>query len=375
MQTDLVTFENREAHLPALALLAESLQRHAGDARLHLPARFLPQSSRELLGRWSNVVLHADLWAEDESWNIKPFLLQHFLASGMARVTWIDADILVTSDPGRHLAALAPDEMLVAEEGYRSRFGGTVRRTDALGLPRGRDLGYTVNSCVVSVTPAHLPLLACWKGVLRSSLYLDQQNTDWQSRSPFLMGDQDVLGGLLGSADFAGVRVTRLRNGVDIAHDMLPGDYGVLARLATVRRGEPCFIHAQGRKAWLLPADAPEARSLGNQLSVYRHSARPFAGALPDRMTGWIKADGRAARISRRLFPHRPSLRGLMIGMRGSLLNGAYRTRNLFRRNGGFATTNDQMRPAPAVMPGRDPHPNTLTEPSHRAPVSADDKE
>lgn len=325
---DFLTFEDREQDLPALMLLAVSLQRHCPKARLHLPARDLGAKALDWMGRQANVVLHRDLWAEDTFWNIKPYLLEQMLARGIKRITWLDADLMLTADPSRHFD-LGDDTILVAQEGFRSRFAGTGGRTISIGRTIARELGYTVNSCVVSVTARHASLLDRWKSFLRSDLY---QTADRR----FIVGDQDVLGGLLGSDEFGQVPVAALRTGRDIAHDMLPGDFGVFQRIATLAQGEPQFVHAQGRKTWRYAPGSPDATALQSQLSLHRHWAKTHRADLPADQTGWIAQDGALSRLMIRLFPGSPSLRGLPIGLIGSTLNLAYILRNFLRRNPTF---------------------------------------
>lgn len=325
---DFLTFEDREQDLPALMLLAVSLYRVSPGSRLHIPARDLGAKALDWLGHQPNVVLHRDLWAEDTFWNIKPYLLEQMLARGLPRITWLDADLMLTADPARHVA-LPEDTILVAQEGFRSRFAGTGGRTISIGRTIARELGYTVNSCVVSVTPRHATLLDRWKSFLRSDLYSSADRR-------FIVGDQDILGGLLGSDEFGDVPVAALRTGRDIAHDMLPGDFGVFQRFATLAQGEPHFVHAQGRKTWRYAQGSTDAKAMQSQLSLHRHWAKTHRDDLPADQTAWITQDGALSRVMLRLFPKNPSLRGLPIGLIGSALNLAYILRNLLRRNPTF---------------------------------------
>ncbi len=326
---DFLTFEDREQDLPALMLLAVSLYRVSPGSRLHIPARDLGERALDWLSRQPNVVLHRDLWAEDTFWNIKPYLLEQMLARGLPRITWLDADLMLTADPAPFFHGLSDDTVLVAQEGFRSRFAGTGGRTISIGRRIARELGYSVNSCVVSVTARHTGLLDRWKSFLRSDLY---QTADRR----FIVGDQDVLGGLLGSEEFGQVPVAALRTGRDIAHDMLPGDFGFFQRVATLTNGEPRFVHAQGRKTWRYAPGSADAKSLQSQLSLHRHWAKTLRADLPADQTAWLAQDGPLSRLMARLFPRRPSLRGLPLGLIGSTLNLAYILRNKLRRNPTF---------------------------------------
>ena len=324
----------------ALMLLTISLRRSAPKSNLHIPARDMPEHTRSWFASQSNVVLHRDLWPEDTFWNIKPHLLEQLLDRGVERATWIDGDIIVTSDPAKFFRR-PETEIVVAQEGFRSRERGTGERTIAIGGRIGRELGYTVNSCIVSVTPRHRDLLNDWKLLLRSELYRNP------TRHPLLVGDQDVLGGLLGSSGYADVPVSAVRTAGDIAHDMLPGDFGVMHRIATVWTGEPAFAHSQGRKTWRMPAGSLQSRHWLNQLAMHRQWAKAFASELPKEMSQWLTCDTGFSKLMSRLFPSRPSLRGLPVGLVGSSLNCAYRVRNLFRNRARYSIGQpaDEVRP------------------------------
>lgn len=320
-----LTFESREEDLPALMLLAVSLRRCAPESLLHLPAREMSSKATGWFSEQPNVVLHRHLWAEDTFWNIKPYLLEKMLDMGFERITWLDGDIIVTSDPAE-LFRVSLETMVVAQEGFRSRERGTGERTLAIGGCIGRELEYTVNSCIVSVSAQHYKLLARWKDMLRSDLYNATPPTS------LLVGDQDLLGGLLGSVEFTEIPVIPIRTGVRIAHDMLPGDYGILHRLATIWRGEPPFAHSQGRKTWRMPAGSDQSRQWLNQLAMHRQCAKALTDGIPPEMTHWIVDDTVLSNMMSRMFPTRPSLRGLPVGTYGSVLNCGYRLRNKFRR-------------------------------------------
>jgi len=68
------------------------------------------------------------------------------LARDIRRITWLDADLMVTADLSGYFRYLSDDTILVAQEGFRSRHAGTGGRTIAIGQPIARELGYTVNS-------------------------------------------------------------------------------------------------------------------------------------------------------------------------------------------------------------------------------------
>jgi len=72
-----------------------------------------------------------------------------------------------------------------------------------------------------------------------------------------MISDQDVLGALLGSLEFAHLSVKFLRRGRDIIHDF-GGGYAPADRIANLFRSPPPpLVHVQGAKPWRYP-DAPQ---------------------------------------------------------------------------------------------------------------------
>ena len=116
-----------------------------------------------------------------------------------------------------------------------------------------------------------------------------------------LVGDQEVLTALLGSARFAGVPLHLLRQGVDIAQCSGPAGYSPGARVRRALAGEePALIHAMGRKPWEAAA-LPGARGAYERLhaaqSPYTLAARRYAAELdePAQWLGRSRSRGPAA--------------------------------------------------------------------------------
>jgi hypothetical protein len=183
------------------------------------------------------------------SWNCKPHALLPLLEEADEAI-WLDADIIVARDPSYLFDRLGPDDLVGTEEPPTSSHQGWALRTAGWGLAPGRDSRITLNSCVVRVTRSHLPLLKRWRELLADSTYLAAQRRPVPERPPHLMGDQDVLNALIGSAEFAGAPVRLLRGGVDVIHCGGALGYSLTQRLAGFFRCVPPFLHAIAGKPW-----------------------------------------------------------------------------------------------------------------------------
>ncbi len=315
----IIAFENRLDNLSALKLMVLSARDVVSSATIHLPTEGMPAEALEWLGDQPNVRLHDDIRFEGEGWNVKIFLLKQFLAKLGGRITWIDADVIIQSDPSPLFADLSPDQLVITEEPYRGTHVGSTIRADAIGLKLGTELGYTANTCIVSVTSAHDRLLRRWEELAKSPDYLAEQALPISGRSLHYFGDQDLLTALLGSAEFNGLPIRKLSSGNHIAHSMLSTDYSLGQRLATIFRGEPVFVHAQGFKVWLHGTDA-RGRKLLNQQSAYRLSARKYADGLTANDLDWLfGCETYATRTLAAAFANHPSLAGAPLGLIGSV--------------------------------------------------------
>lgn len=315
----IVTYENRLPHFCSLRLLVLSLRRHWAAAMVHVPRHGLPDQPVDWLRAQPNVTLHDDMQVGGEGWNVKVSILRQMLARLRGRVTWMDADIVVQSDPSALFAALDADDLVLCEESYRGTGRGSQIRTRGIGLPMGRELGFTANSCILSVTNRHSALLEDWAGLAASPAYLEQQARPYHERPRHYVGDQDLLTALLGSRDFAAQPLRRVRSGKDIAHSMLASDYPLGQRLMSLVRGEPPLAHAQGLKVWLHGHD-DTGRKLAVQQSAYRLAAKSYSDQMGAEDRAWISGiDTGPTRVLTTLFPRRPSLAGLPLGLAGSV--------------------------------------------------------
>jgi len=292
-------YEDRPSDLIGLKLLALSLSRFCPGASLELTVPGAPEAFVRWAAARPNVVLRAEPIAGRSGYDIKPYLLLRLLASGERGAIWIDSDIIVTADVQRFFNGLEDSTILVAEEYFGARAQGGTTRTEGFGLPIGRRLPSTVNSCVVRVTPEHRPLLMAWDALLSSAAYRSAQAKPWDERPLYMLGDQDVLTALLGSAEFMDVPIRWLRRGAEIAHCFQYGGYAAHERLRNVlRRRTPAFVHSQGQKPWRPPGGSS---TLHLELSPYTLAALDYVNEIGEE-AAWASPTIPLAGLLRRLF-------------------------------------------------------------------------
>lgn len=186
------------------------------------------------------------------SWNCKPHALLPLLQEGASEAVWLDSDIVLARDPSHVFRGLPADTLLVAQEQISSVQQGTTARTQGWGLPVGRAYARTMNTCVLRVTPAHVPLLRRWQQMLEDDRYIHFQTRPMQERPVQFLSDQDVLNALIGSKECQAVPVAYLRTGVDVIHSGGALAYSLVERLGGLFRRVPPFIHGQGAKPWMM---------------------------------------------------------------------------------------------------------------------------
>jgi hypothetical protein len=100
------------------------------------------------------------------------------------------------------------------------------------------------------VSEHHLWLLKAWEGLLSRADYREAQRQHATERPVHLLGDQDALTALLGSAECADVPLHLLRRGRDIAQCAGPSGFTPVERIGSLCWGLPPFLHAVGVKPW-----------------------------------------------------------------------------------------------------------------------------
>jgi hypothetical protein len=305
----LCTYEDRKHCFIGVKLLVLSLARYCPNAELAFWCPELSDVQAAWLARQPNVQVRVEPALGVSGWDIKPTLLRRTIDEGGKEAIWIDSDIVVTGDILPMLSELDPDIFLATEEmRHAPEPQGSRMRTTALGLELGRELGVTVNSCVLRATGRHVALLEDWTARLSSHEYREAQRRPFHWRPIHLRSDQDVLTGLLGSREYAVTRLRLLRSGSDIASCMDNIGYPTLDRVKNLFRGLPIFVHAQGRKPWEDP------QPLSAELSPYSHVARSY-WHLVDEPMAWTVPRSRVARVLDRMSLGDPNLRGLPFAM------------------------------------------------------------
>ena len=306
------TYEDRAECLVGAQVLALSLHRHDPGARLILfcPAPLQSRAARQLSNA-PNVSIRSDVPERFSGWNIKPSIFLRLLSEGAAReLVWIDTDIVVCSSLNALLDGFPRDTLILTEEWPWGRSKGTALRTTLWGLQIGRTIRRTINACVVRVTPRHIGLLQRWRELMDSPTYRAAQAADWRERPLHMMSDQDVIGALLGSIEFADCEVGLIRAGRDIAQCFQEDGYSLAQRLGNaIQRRVPALIHAQGPKPWAI------LREPYLQLSPYAAMARAYVDDLHG-ATDWTEPSARSARLLDRIFRGDPNLRGLPFVMK-----------------------------------------------------------
>lgn len=305
-------YEDRVSDLVGLKLLILSLARHCPDLSVNL---FCPTATPDFC-RWLKI--HPQVRLREipamntQGWNVKPDILLTLLNEGHNQVIWLDSDIIITKD-FKPLLDVTDDTLVVAQE-HRWDTQGSEPRTNGWGLPHGRKLASTVNTCFIRVTPAHRRLLEEWKRYLATPAYREAQAKEWSQQPVHLVGDQDVFTALLGSSAFADVKLHYLRRGLDIAQCFQADGFTVSERLANLFCGLPVFVHAQGPKPWR------SKREQGTylELSPYCFAARPYRKQLNED-TSWIDIESRLGKILHILALGHPSLQGLPLALNAQL--------------------------------------------------------
>jgi hypothetical protein len=305
-----VTAEDRPGALVGLKVLALSLARHCPGVELHVFAPAFPVAFERWAGGQRALCLHQTPPGWPSSWSIKPAALLDRLDAGGDAVVWLDADIVLTRDVRATWSRVPAETMMVATETRWPGGGdGSRARTAAFGLEVGRVFPRAINSSVIRVTSAHRSLITAWRDLLQEPAYLDAQARPIEGRPRHLVGDQDALAALIGSARFADLPVKLLEPPSEILHAAWGAydAYPLAHRLRHVIGGLPPVVHALGRpKPW----DAASAGRLSAGLSPYCAVASEYSDAL-DEPAPWLRPTTTFARACQALTLGHPALRDL----------------------------------------------------------------
>lgn len=282
------------------------------------------------LNQYGFVTLHQDPLPHANDWNCKPQALLRLLRSGYDEVIWLDSDIMVNGDcVSEVFEHLTPECMAVAQEPKSLPDQGTAIRTEGWGLRVGKSLPFTLNSSVVRVTAAHVPLLEEWESMLQDPRYTGWAAKMVDSRPPAFKGDQDVLNALIGSEIFAATPLYVLRSGVQIVHCGGALGYSAGERLRGLLARPPLFLHATAGKPWVLlnPAHYTPGffgwyRRLLQECSPYVIVSRRYRRMLPEECP-WMDRQTAAGWLSRTAFANHPYLSGLPMSLVAGLIRRA----------------------------------------------------
>ena len=298
-----VTYEDRPSDYVGLKLLVLTLAEQC--PRLTLEA-FCPNPTRELaqwLEKQPCVTLRVQGVPHLDGFNIKPVLLKRALEAGAAkRLLWMDTDIVVSRDFRPKFLKLESNVFVATEDPICATHQGRYWRADGWGLPRGRDLGVTVNSGVLSVTRHHLPLLDAWIDLLTGKTYQNNLKLQASERPLHMRTDQDLLNACLESAPFANLPLYLFRRGSEIVqayHGIGYPPHEIIRNILT--RTTPYFLHSLGDKPWHL--NSPHRLLLDT--SPYTLYALRHREQL-DEPTPWMEPQRSATRLIRRIVRNSP---------------------------------------------------------------------
>jgi hypothetical protein len=304
------SYEDRPTDLVGLKLLVSSLRRHVPGVAVYICCPNAPPAFQRWIAARPGVQLDQTVHPTLKGWNVKPALLLRLLDAGHDDVIWMDSDLIVAGD---FRGLIEDDQSLVLtnEIAWNPR-KESLLRTRSWNLPPARTVPPIVNSAFIRVTPSYRPLIAEWARLMTTPEYQAVQRLPIGERPTHMLGDQDVLTALLGSAEFSDLRVRFLRRGREIIHDT-EGGYPPLDRLANLMGPMPPLVHAQAYKPWRFPTppaplDAPGRyyHFLHVETSPYSYLAREYRDEL-DEPTPYLDMHslyGKAADAVARGNPH-----------------------------------------------------------------------
>jgi hypothetical protein len=202
---------------------------------------------------------------------------------------------------------------------------------------------FTLNTSVLRVTSAHLPLLERWAQYLSDPEYIACQSRPLEERTIHMASDQDVLNALLGAREFADIPLLALRSAVDIIHAGGALGYSWQERLAGVFKPKPTFLHATAGKPWLWLGGEPYwsqrnffswQRRLLQETSPYLFEARSYRDALQED-TSWMNRRTPSGMLLRFLGLGHFALRGLPLAAAASSADAIKKLSTSIRKPGG----------------------------------------
>ena len=261
-------------------------------------------------------------------WNCKPQAMLPLLDQGFGEVVWLDSDILVNGPIGRLLDSVPPEHLVMAQDSPASVVGDytIASRTRAWDWTPRRELGMTLNTCILRITAHHVALMQRWRELLECERYRAQAALPIQHRKVGFISDQEVLTALLGADEFAAVPLRILRTGSELVHSAGPLSFSLGDRWRWITHGPPLALHATTGKPWniLRPAFAKDRRGrytqLAQELGPYVSAARSYRDQLEPGERDWLGFSTAAGCFFRALGFGHSALRGLPLTVAATAL-------------------------------------------------------
>lgn len=248
-----IIYDDRIDALTGVKLAVLSLRDVSPGLEVEVIVPNAPTNFRSWLDRHDTPLIDPPASLQTEGWDVKPTILLDALDRGADEAVWFDSDVIAARDIRPLLARFPSGTLVATEEYYWGHHQGTAARTIGLGLDVGRVFRSSVNSSILRVSADHRPLLEEWARIIGLPEYAAAQELPVKRRPVAFLGDQEILGGLLGSTRFGDLPLGQLRRGVDIAQCFGPSGFTVAERWRA-RRVLPPLVHAMGRKPWQRPA-------------------------------------------------------------------------------------------------------------------------
>lgn len=323
-------YEDRKSHETGIKLLILSFTSYHSDIDFYA---FVPNASEKFL-KWCagrDVKCIQESPSKQSGFNIKPDLLLWGLDKGYERVTFIDADIILTRALPKFFMDPAEDAIIASQTAPLNKVRTKVR-TDFWGFKQGRRFIRDPSGCFLSASKKHRSLLNSWAKLLTDERYLSAKNLQDEKTLIPVRGDDEVLSALLGSEQYAHLKLVFLNSTSQIAQCGTPGSYTVHSRLRSLLGHKPYLIHAVGNKPWL------------REEPYYKHpysiEARAYANQLDEECNWSIKASHQRDKLWSRVYYNNSAMCDLpaaladetsRLGLRSFLNNIIYFIRELFK--------------------------------------------
>ena len=311
------TYENRRKNWIGLKILLLSFGEHMADHTLHLVLPDVPSELENWLSRRAPWVTIHEFRPEAEGWAVKAEVLLFLLQNvGLERVTWLDADMMLRRDLAPRVDG-TDDRRMVLTEDFGSPNGNEDSFATTWGWEVNRDFPASLNTCVISVTKHHVPILKLWKEKVTTKKFIQVQSLPHVERPQCMYSDQQVLQGILMSnADEAQAvsEVDLLTANEEIIHDHHHYTYTSRARVRVgLGLASPYIIHCISFKPWFRPASTLRPYI---QLKPYVVLAAQYRDRLEEDVAYWMDYRTPFGQLCKAATLNNPHLQGLGLWFR-----------------------------------------------------------